>query len=62
MNDSEYTIADYRKAACWIVCPLCDEVVCEGRFECPQVNKWIEEMMKEKGETNLYSRRLHTLL
>lgn len=50
MNDSEYTIADYRKAACWIVCPLCDEVVCEGRFECPQVNKWIEEMMKEKGE------------
>lgn len=58
MNDSEYTIYDNRKAACWVVCPLCDEVICEGRFECPQINEWIEEKLKGENVNDLVGRRI----
>ena len=43
-------IDEYMKAACWIVCPMCDEPKCVGRFNCPEVKAWIEK--KNGGLTN----------
>lgn len=40
----------YMKAATWVVCPMCDEDVCIGRFSCPQIDAWIRRE-KEKEET-----------
>lgn len=34
----------------WVVCPMCDEDVCIGRFSCPQIDAWIRRE-KEKEET-----------
>lgn len=31
------------KAATWVVCPMCDEPKCVGRFNCPQIKAFIEE-------------------
>ena len=42
-------IDEYMKAACWIVCPMCDEHKCVGRFNCPEIKAWIE---KNRGLTN----------
>lgn len=36
-------IDEYMKAACWIVCPMCDEPKCVGRFNCPEIKAWIEK-------------------
>ena len=44
----EYIKAAY-KAACWIVCPWCDEKKCVGRFDCPDIKAWIDEKKKEQG-------------
>lgn len=39
---------EYMKAACWIVCPMCDEKKCVGRFNCPAIKAWIDEKMKQE--------------
>ena len=36
-------IDECMKAACWIVCPMCDEPKCVGRFNCPEIKAWIEK-------------------
>lgn len=36
-------IDEYMKAACWIVCTMCDEPKCIGRFNCPEIKAWIEK-------------------
>ena len=36
-------IDEYVKASCWIVCPMCDEPKCVGRFNCPEIKAWIEK-------------------
>lgn len=45
---------DYSKdvinAATWIVCPICDEKVCVGRFECDVIHDYLERNCKEKKE------------
>ena len=33
----------YMMAACWIVCPMCDEPKCVGRFNCPEIIAWAEK-------------------
>ena len=33
----------YRKAAVWICCPVCDEEVCVGRFDCPEIAEWCRQ-------------------
>ena len=40
-------IDEYMKAACWIVCPMCDEPKCIGRFNCPEIKAWIEEKTED---------------
>ncbi len=45
-------IDEYMKAATWIVCPLCDVKKCVGRFNCPDIQKWIEARKKEEGDTD----------
>lgn len=40
-------IDEYMKAACWIVCPMCDEPKCVGRFNCPEIKAWIEKKRRE---------------
>ena len=39
-----------KNAAAWIVCPMCDEPKCVGRFNCPEIAAWIEE--KKRREEN----------
>lgn len=41
---------ELRKRAWWIVCPLCDEPRCLGRFTCPEVEEWLNEKMKGFAE------------
>lgn len=43
MSDSEI----YMKAACWVVCPWCDEEKCVGRFNCKEIAQWIEKRKRE---------------
>ena len=42
-------VDEYLKAACWIVCPMCDEKKCAGRVNCPEIKAWID---KKKGDGN----------
>lgn len=28
--------------ALWICCPMCDEKVCVGRYNCDEVRQWME--------------------
>lgn len=39
---------EYMKAACWIVCPMCDEPKCVGRFNCPEIKAWVEKKKNEE--------------
>lgn len=39
---------DAESSAAWIVCPMCDEKKCVGRYNCKQIADYI----KSKGETN----------
>ena len=41
---------DLRKRAGWIVCPLCDEPKCLGRFTCPEIETWLDQKIKEFAE------------
>ena len=43
---------EFMKAACWIVCPMCDEPKCVGRFDCPEIKEWAERKRKEYGDGN----------
>lgn len=43
---------EFMKAACWIVCPMCDEPKCVGRFNCPEIKEWAERKRKEYGDGN----------
>ena len=45
-------MAEYMKAACWIVCPMCDEPKCVGRFNCPEIKAWAEKKRREYGDAN----------
>lgn len=38
----------YMKAATWIVCPMCDEDKCVGRFDCPEIAQWIGKKKSEE--------------
>lgn len=40
----------YMMAACWIVCPMCDEPKCVGRFNCPEIIAWVEK--RKEGADN----------
>ena len=44
-------VDEYTKAACWIVCPMCDEPKCVGRFNCPEIKAWIEKKRMD-GDVN----------
>ena len=39
---------EYMKAACWIVCPMCDEPKCVGRFNCTEIKAWVEKKKNEE--------------
>ena len=43
-------VDEYMKAACWIVCPMCDEPKCVGRFNCPEIKAWIEKKRRADDE------------
>lgn len=43
---TEYSIDEINNEA-WILCPLCDEKVCVGRFECNNIKKHIDRKRKE---------------
>lgn len=45
-------VDEYMKAATWIVCPLCDEPKCIGRFNCPEIKAWIEEKKRREENEN----------
>ena len=45
-------MTEYMKAACWIVCPMCDETKCVGRFNCPDIKTWAEKKKMEHGDAN----------
>lgn len=47
---TKMTRDDIFKRSGWIVCPLCDEPVCVGRFNCPIIEEWVEKKMKEFAE------------
>ena len=36
------------KTACWVCCPMCDEKKCVGRFNCPEIKRFIEKESLEK--------------
>ena len=38
------------KRATWIVCPLCDESKCIGRFNCPEIKAWISKHKDGEGD------------
>ena len=40
---------EIRRAAPWIVCPMCDEPKCLGRFTCPEIELWVNKKIKEYG-------------
>ena len=37
---------EYMKAACFVVCPMCDEQKCVGRINCPEIKAWIEKQRR----------------
>ena len=43
-------IDEYMKAAFWIVCPMCDEPKCVGRFNCLEIKAWIEKKRRADHE------------
>lgn len=43
-------VDQYMKAAAFIVCPLCDERKCVGRFECKEIKEWIEKKKRAEQE------------
>ena len=45
-------VDEYMKAACWIVCPMCDEPKCVGRFNCPEIKAWIEKKRRADDATD----------
>lgn len=44
-------------AAAWVVCPLCDEKKCVGRFECRQIRDRIERHMCADSFREIAERR-----
>ena len=40
---------DIQRGAPWIVCPMCDEPKCLGRFTCPEIKEWVDRKVKEYG-------------
>ena len=40
---------DLQRGAPWIVCPMCDEPKCLGRFTCPEIKEWVDRKVKEYG-------------
>ena len=46
---AEYIVDEYVKAAYWVCCPMCDEKVCVGRFNCPEIKEWAD---KHRGNDN----------
>lgn len=34
---------EYMKVAPFVVCPLCDEDKCVGRFNCPEIKAWVDK-------------------
>lgn len=45
------TREEVRSYAIWIVCPMCDEPKCLGRFTCPEIEAWIDKKMCLLEET-----------
>ena len=45
-------MTEYMKAACWIVCQMCDEPKCVGRCNCLDIKAWVEEKQRECGDDN----------
>ena len=45
----EQKVDPYRREAPWVCCPMCDEEVCVGRFNCPEIAEWCREK-REKDE------------
>lgn len=33
---------EYTRAACWVVCPMCDAKRCVGREKCPEIKEWAD--------------------
>ena len=42
---------DAESQAVWIVCPMCDEKKCVGRYICPKIKEYLSKK-KPKEETN----------
>lgn len=36
-------MVDKISAAAWIVCPMCDEKKCVGRYNCPEIQAYIKK-------------------
>ena len=45
-------MTEYMKAACWIVCQMCDEPKCVGRLNCPEIKVLAEKKKMEHGDAN----------
>ena len=39
----EQKVDPYMREAPWVCCPMCDEEVCVGRFNCPEIAEWYRE-------------------
>lgn len=39
----EQKVDPYMREAPWVCCPMCDEDVCVGRFNCPENAEWCRE-------------------
>lgn len=43
---------EYMRAAFWIVCQMCDEPKCVGRFNCHEIKAWVEKKKNEEAASN----------
>lgn len=42
----------YVDSAAWLICPLCDEDNCYGRFHCDQIREKVEEWKRAEAESD----------
>lgn len=38
--------------AAWVVCPMCDEPVCPGRFKCSILTEYVHKAESQKEDTH----------
>lgn len=52
----EQKVDPYMREAPWVCCPMCDEDVCVGRFNCPEIEEWCRENERRTRRKELCER------